>query len=220
MRGWLLLLTACGGLSAKQAATRGPSEADADTDTDAEVDTPAPETGGDTFAIPDTATVPDTAPVPDTEAPVDTGLDPLVLTADVRCVSGNDILATVTANPTTGIAILDLFETGAPVGLGWNEEHDLPRTVVGPPETLERALVDVSSGLGYTRNQSSLFECNAQFAQFASSLTAVVRVVDPVDGHVDCWIWGDDPNMVLAGMFVLYTPVADPQSLQGCTIVP
>jgi hypothetical protein len=67
---------------------------------------------------------------------------------------------------------------------------------------------------------SSLFECTYQFAQFANSLTASVRVYDPVTGTTDCWIWGDDPALVLAGGFVDFTPVTDEAGLASCTIVP
>lgn len=202
----------------EELTTDPPAGTDAGADTDVPGDTDA---GADTDAPEETAR----PPAVDTAAPPgetgDTAVLPFeLLAADVYCPTTDDVLAVVEATATSGVAILNLWETGAPAGLGWNEEHDLPVISPGPPELLEREVVDVSVAGSYVRNASSLFECTQQFALFATSLTAAVRVTDPVSGDTACWIWGDDPNMVLGGMFKHYTPVTDPATLVGCTILP
>ena len=164
-----------------------PPDADADADADADSDV-EPDTDADTSLPEDSGT----APVLETAAPVETGdTGPHVegiIAADVYCPTNDDVLATVEAWASDGVAVLNLWETGAPVGQGWNEEHDLPVISPGSPELLERDLVDVSVSGSYVRNASSLFECTSQFALFATSLTAAVRVVDPVSGVTHCWI--------------------------------
>ncbi len=187
------------------------SDGDSDGDSDSDADTSLPEDSGGPPGL-------------ETAAPVETGDTGAALAglvaADVFCPTNDDVLAMVEAWASGGVAVLNLWETGAPAGLGWNEEHDLPLISAGPPQILEREVVDVSVAGAYVRNTSSLFECTSQFALFDTTLTASVRVVDPVSGDTDCWIWGDDPATVLAGMFKLYTPVSAPATLAGCTILP
>jgi hypothetical protein len=152
-----------------------------------------------------------TPPTGDTGEPVH-GL----VEASVGCLDVDNIRAEGRAGEAGPVAVLDLWETGAPVGLGWNEEHDLVPSPDGELVLLLRGLVDVSVGGWYERNVVSLFECEYQFVDFAGSLTAALRVADPETGEISCLIWGHDPEMVLAGEFEEYTPVTDPASLAGC----
>jgi hypothetical protein len=166
---------------------------------------PSPEPTGDTG---------ETSPEPtgDTGEPVEG-----ILSASVGCLDADHIRAEGTAGASGPVGVLNLWETGAPQGLGWNEEHDLALSADGGDlALLARELVDVSVGGWYERNEISLFECEYQFANFAGTLTASLRVADPETGEISCVIWGHDPEMVLAGEFEEYTPVTDPASLAGC----
>jgi len=53
-----------------------------------------------------------------------------------------------------------------------------------------------------------------------TSITVSARIYDTTTGALaGCWIWGDDPDMVLGG-FYEYNPTSNPHELNDCRVLP
>lgn len=116
---------------------------------------------------------------------------------------------------TNGVAILDIWETGAPDDVAWNEEHDVVdafvelRVVESPHD-----VGDDGGGYGTT-----LFGCGAdeQFARDEVTLAYALRVYDPDGNFADCVQFGYLADRISAGTYTTNGGVpSNPAELSSC----
>ena len=212
------LLAACG---KDEEETGDTTDTDTDIDTDVtDTDTDVPDTDTDTDVVEtDTDTdVVATGPGDPVDVVSDVGApgSPAILDWTGECTDEVTFFGLYTVGgKASPYAVLNLWETQAPVGQGWNEEHDAFKDGL----TLTRVSSPNDVGDDGAGTVGTLFGCAMTEPFDLSNLTYALRLYDAEGRLADCIVFGDSPATVTDGT---YTTVggapSSPSELFNCRL--